>query len=558
MHSESDILRAESQEVDSQSRREPVNPGSLTAGASEDVTRFADRENRKVKIRSTFGKTTKSPFLWSVVRSDRNEFAAQLQDLHDSFWSDDEKLPVNFTFDADQDGPDYQAALLHLVCCAYGLEQECAIFEQPVSKDFDAVRDPLLQQLLTIELPLWQQFVNDQSSDDQGVGCLSDFEKMVDDLLDKDGWIEGYAITDWGLISASWCRTHQLLRAMGLRIDLNTQLAQLAEQLLRNSREDGSLLHGEPGSGINCKAFRKAVCNLAQGFSRQSLGSKSKSTGRAPAQTSISEWAQVGVLRRNWKPKGNKVGFTFDSKRIRLDIDNGRTLICGECMPQLAIDGQVITPSDEIGVSCFLRFEQGEYVELEVEYGAWKLQRQLLLLSDEQLLLVADNLIGDAKSKIDYRCRYPLGANQQIVKETETNEFYLRDGDRYCLVLPLAFPEWKTEKRNGNVEFGETDFEVSYTQLGSGMSFPLLFDLNPKRSVKPRTWRRLTVAEQMAPVAPDVAVAYRVQIARKQWVFYRTLAEPGNRTFLGENFADDFFVGSMNLNGTVKALLEVE
>ena len=553
-------MRAETQEVDLQSGNESVNSGRPTAGAGVVTTRFSDRKIRKEKFRSTFGKTTKSPFLWAVVHFDQNEFATRLQGLHDNFWSGDKKPQRDFALGDYRDQPKYRDALLRIACLAYGLVQEDANMEWSDDKNFGDVRDPLLQQLLTVELPLWQQFTSDQSNEDVRANSLNDFEEMVAELLDQDGWIEGYAIEDWGLLTASWCRCGQLLRAMDLRVDpdVSDQLAQLAEQLLRNSRDDGSLLHGEPGGGINGRAFRKWVSKWAQGFSRQSLQRKSKTTGRTPAQTSISEWAQAGVLRRNWKPSGNKVGFTFDSKRIRLDIDNGRTLICGECMPRLTIDGQAINPNDEIGVSCFLRFNQGEYVELEIEYGAWKLQRQLLLLADDQLLLVADNLIGDAKCEIDYRCRYPLGANQQIVKETETNEFYLRDGERYCLVLPLAFPEWKSEKRNGNIEFGETGFEVNYNQHGSGMSFPLVFDLNPKRSLKPRTWRRLTVAEQMAPVGSDVAVAFRVQIARKQWVFYRTLAEAGNRTFLGENFADDFFVGRMNMNGNIKALLEVE
>ena len=87
---------------------------------------------------------------------------------------------------------------------------------------------------------------------------------------------------------------------------------------------------------------------------------------------------------------------------------------------------------------------------------------------------------------------------------------------------------------------------------------PIVFDLNPERSTKPRTWRQLTVAQQMQTVGNDIAVAYRVQIGSKQWLFYRSILEKRNRTFLGQNFANEFFVGTISLDGTVQSILEVE
>ena len=93
---------------------------------------------------------------------------------------------------------------------------------------------------------------------------------------------------------------------------------------------------------------------------------------------------------------------------------------------------------------------------------------------------------------------------------------------------------------------------------GSCLAASLLFDLKPKRSLKPRTWRSLTVAENLEIVPKDLAVAFRVQIGKQQWLFYRSLARTGNRTFLGENVVDEFYAGRIDLKGNVQSLAEVE
>ena len=101
-------------------------------------------------------------------------------------------------------------------------------------------------------------------------------------------------------------------------------------------------------------------------------------------------------------------------------------------------------------------------------------------------------------------------------------------------------------------------FQIEQSAFGCGMSVAFALDLDPKRSLKPRTWRRLTVAEKMRTVGSDEAVAYRLQIGKEQWLIYRTLAEKGNRTFLGQNYADDFFLGKIDIEGNVEAILEIE
>ena len=118
--------------------------------------------------------------------------------------------------------------------------------------------------------------------------------------------------------------------------------------------------------------------------------------------------------------------------------------------------------------------------------------------------------------------------------------YLMRKGKIQSLVLPLGLPEWKVARTNH--AFGIDDGGIKLTQNchGKGIYAPLFFDLDPKRSCKKRTWRLLTVAEDLNRARSDQGAAFRVQLDKQQWFFYRSLASKGNRTFFGENFAGEF------------------
>ena len=88
---------------------------------------------------------------------------------------------------------------------------------------------------------------------------------------------------------------------------------------------------------------------------------------------------------------------------------------------------------------------------------------------------------------------------------------------------------------------------------------PLWIDFSAKRFDKQRTWRQLTVAESLKSVSADVAVAYRMQSGKDQWVLYRSLDDPGNRTFLGQNYSSEQVVGRFDPEtGTLDEFYEIE
>jgi hypothetical protein len=74
----------------------------------------------------------------------------------------------------------------------------------------------------------------------------------------------------------------------------------------------------------------------------------------------------------------------------------------------------------------------------------------------------------------------------------------------------------------------------------------------------PLTWRALTVAENLQLVSPDVAVGYRLQLDRAQWIFYRSLGTAAPRTVLGCHTAADFCACTFDYKtGDTDSLVEV-
>ena len=69
---------------------------------------------------------------------------------------------------------------------------------------------------------------------------------------------------------------------------------------------------------------------------------------------------------------------------------------------------------------------------------------------------------------------------------------------------------------------------------------------------------RLTVAEAGQIQPADAAVGYRLALGKQQWLVYRSLAKPGNRTLLGHNLSTEMLVARFQDDGQVQSLIEIE
>jgi hypothetical protein len=281
-------------------------------------------------------------------------------------------------------------------------------------------------------------------------------------------------------------------------------------------------------------------------------------------ESTFSEWAGLGVLRSNWNTNSPKVAVVAGTAHFEMEICREQKLMMARGLPEISINGQQLNPVSEWEAVCDHVDKSVEYLELEMNFESdVVLQRQICLARNEQFLYLADVVLSKSVERIDYSQVFSLPPSIGVLEETETRELYLCEGGPVrALLMPLAMPEWRSARSDHSLTQGKSGsgnrLTLSQSALCQNLCAALFIDLNPKRSCKPRTWRQLTVAESLEIVSSDVAVAWRVRSGKDQYVIYRSMTEPGNRSFIGQNYSDEFFVGKFEKDGNVTQLLSIE
>ena len=152
----------------------------------------------------------------------------------------------------------------------------------------------------------------------------------------------------------------------------------------------------------------------------------------------------------------------------------------------------------------------------------------------------------------------PLAQNIRWQPEAETRDGILAGQKIHAAVMPLALSEWRADPRGGTLESRGGRLILTQETRGRAICCPLVIDLDRRRTKDERTWRQLTVGENLDIVANDVAVGYRAQSGDDQWLFYRSLGPAGNRTVLGQNISGEFTAGRFPSSGKFKQWIEIE
>ena len=282
-----------------------------------------------------------------------------------------------------------------------------------------------------------------------------------------------------------------------------------------------------------------------------------------------SEWASVAVLRRDWRA-AERLTAVYPGRSLRAELGCGKdVLFSGDWQWDVRCNGAPATPVDDWNESCWISDDDVDFLELQIELsGGIRLQRQMVLARQDRFLLLADAVLGDRPGRIEYRGRLPLWPGVSFHAAEQSREGFLAGGKRRALVLPLALPEWRASGWGGSSTATPTlageltrtgqGLELQQASEGCRLYAPLFLDLDRRRMTRPATWRRLTVAESLVVQPDDVAVGYRVSVGRQQWLIYRSLAEPANRTLLGHNISTEMLVARFERSGEVEPLVEIE
>lgn len=319
-------------------------------------------------------------------------------------------------------------------------------------------------------------------------------------------------------------------------------------------------------------AVRMAVeATLGQSRSRGRLAWKAE----LPEPAWFDEEARLAVMLPEWDVRRGRVAVDYSRSTTRIEVSGGkRPLLLGDWTVQIRRDDQPVRALGGWSDVCWYSDDDVHYLELEQRLDAGlKVQRQIMLLRDDECLMLADAVIGgDGGERIEYVGHLPLVASAHVEEERETRELVIVDGKRRALVMPLGLNEWRVGPSPGSfrpvdvVSDGRAEpTEAEGLRLETRITGPgrlyaaLWFDLDRKRICKERTWRQLTIAESLRILEPHEAAGYRIQSGDDQWLVYRSLSGQRNRTLLGKNLVSDFFCGRFDeSDGFVEELIAVD
>lgn len=281
-----------------------------------------------------------------------------------------------------------------------------------------------------------------------------------------------------------------------------------------------------------------------------------------PKTSFHSEWSGLAVLSTGWSNSAPRLAVSYADDPMGIELSaNQRPLLSGRWTTVTTCDDRPVQVEGEWDELLWQSDEDCDYLELGVDLSdGLRLERQLLLAREDHVLYLADIVVadGDMPRRLSHSLQLPLAPDVAWLPEAETRDGLLVDSKSRAAVIPPALFEWRSDPRGGNLVCQENRLTLTQEINGRALCCPLLFDLRPRRARSERTWRQLTVAEALAVVPQHVAVGYRIQSGRDQWLLYRSLGPAANRTLLGQNLSSEFFAGRFLKTGEVDEWIEVE
>jgi len=284
-----------------------------------------------------------------------------------------------------------------------------------------------------------------------------------------------------------------------------------------------------------------------------------------------SELAGCAAVLPEWDVRRGRVYVDYGGEDFRIEVEYGRgTAITGHWEAMIEVDGAEQAPSGPWTHICEYSDDDAQYLEFEQRWtGGVRLQRQIMVLRDDRCALLADAVLRDADQPpvtIRYVGRTPLAETISATTEPDTNEIWLSEGSekRRVLALSLQTNEWRVGPSAARVEItADQNLKIQTASQqprdnGGNVFAPLWLDFQQRRFDRPRTYRQLTVGDELRIVDPDEAVAHRIQMGSEHWVTYRSLRGERNRTFLGKHLVADFYCARFHPgDGSLEDLLTV-
>ncbi|MBN2021906.1 MAG: hypothetical protein JW809_03865 [Pirellulales bacterium] len=437
---------------------------------------------------------------------------------------------------------------------------------------------PLVHALLAGELPLTLAYLFPEIVPCRRLakpGCHAASASLID-LTDGAGLVH---VSQWEVarpLLACWtrCRALGIIWKKGrLADDAIVQYDWAVHQALQWTRPDGRQTLADGPAGQWCPGLFEAALRLDADEDDRAVaalvlpGGKKSDAQRAanqslPEPAVHSEWAAAAVLRPGWNRAHPVLSIHYPGTTVRCELSAKRdVLLSGPWTCEVRQAGRLLAPASEWEEVCWVSDEDADYLELEIELDEGLLvQRQMVMARKDRFLLLVDSVLGEEPAGLEYTGSLALAPDVAFDPARETREGALvaDNSRRAAMVLPLALGEWRADGGNGSLESTPQGLALRQVTDGRSLCAALFLDLDPKRFERKLTWRKLTVAESLVVQPDDAAVGYRVRIGKEQWLYYRSLALPANRTVLGHNLATETLVARFHAKtGQVESVIEV-
>lgn len=270
--------------------------------------------------------------------------------------------------------------------------------------------------------------------------------------------------------------------------------------------------------------------------------------------------ARRAVLCTRGPRHAERILAAYPGRTTLLEFHSAGEVLCSgvwDC--QVCFEGQTLDPTSTWHQTCWFSDRDVDYLELEIRLErGFCIERSILLARHDRFAYLADAILGPARGALEYHGSIPLAPGVGLRRAGQTRESLLSIGRARALVMPLALGEWRADGGPGDLAPSGRAIHLRQQACGRRMLAPLWVDFDRQRIARPRTWRRLTVAEDRKAVPDELAVGYRVQAGSAQWLVYRSLGKKGNRTLLGHNLSTEMLVARFTKAGEVEKLVEIE
>jgi hypothetical protein len=271
----------------------------------------------------------------------------------------------------------------------------------------------------------------------------------------------------------------------------------------------------------------------------------------------------TAIIRTGWHGGALRVLIDHREAVPRLEIATAdRLLVAGPWSWRAWLGDRPLEAEGPWTLSGFESDRKATFLEISAPLdGGLRLDRQVVVLVHDAVVLLADAITAatpPAAAPLRIESEVVLGAGLEAEQAEETRDISVYDTAMRLTAFPLALPEWSAVATPGGFEAARGSITLRQESPGGRLYAPLWLDCDPARSGRPLTWRQLTVADTRQNLPRHQAAGFRVQVGLEQWLLYRALDRPRNRTVLGCNLSCEFLLGRIRPDGTVARTVEIE